>query len=140
MREGLGPTEALRIARGGGLRIQDSQWFRMFGQERMNVALSIRARDAPLNRRPGPDEIGQWTTVRRRGFATRVTALARDRITGAESTIHVTVTTRNLVSRGNAITQAMDAWSDPDENYPKEVIGAFVTGVFEMVPEGDLGE
>jgi len=134
LRSGIGPTEALRQARAGGLRIQDSNWFRAYGQERANIALQIRARDAPLNRRPSADEIGRWDTVRRRGFATRVTALATDRLTGAKSTIHVTVTTPRLVSRGRAISAAMDAWQDPEEKYPKLIQAAFVSGVFEMVP------
>jgi hypothetical protein len=139
LRQGIGPTEALRIAREGGLQVRTQDWFRAYGQERANIAMSIQARDLPLNRRPAANEIGTWTTVRKRGFAQRVTVLTQDTLTGATKQRYVTVTTRSLVSRGNAIKQAMAAFVDNEDNYDTQVIAAFSAGVFEMIP-GDEGE
>lgn len=139
LREGIGPTAALRMAREGGLRIGNSAWFQTYGNERNNLALRARAHDLPLNRRPTSDEIGQWDTVRRTGFAYRVVGVMKDRETGAEMTTIVTVTYNRLVSRGRAIQDAGDAFQDPDEKYPGQLMGMFTAGVFAMVPL-DTGE
>lgn len=134
LREGIGPTASLRAAREGGLRIQDSTWFRVYGQERNNRAIQAKSIATPLNRRPTVDEIGQWDTVRRKGYAYRVVGLLQDRETGATKTAIVTTITPNLISRGRAIRQAMDSFQDPDEKYPGVLLAAFTAGVFEMIP------
>lgn len=136
LRQGLGPTAALRAAREGGLRIGTSQWFQTYGSERNNRALQAKALDLPLNRRPLAGEIGQWDTVKRKGFAYRVVGLLTDRETGATKTTLVTVTSERLITRGSAIQQAMDSFQDPDEKYPGVLVAAFTAGVFEMVPMG----
>lgn len=134
LREGLGPTAALRVARAGGLRIQDSVWFKTYGSERNNIALQTQAHDLPLNRRPVADEIGKWDTVTRSGFAYRIKALLQDRETGALKTAMITYTSPNLISRGRAIQAGIEAFQDPEEKYPSNLVGAFTAGVFEMVP------
>lgn len=134
LRDGLGPTEALRAAREAGLQVRTRDWFRAYGTERANIAMSIKARDLPLNRRPGADEIGRWDTVRRRGFAQRVVVLTQDTLTGATKQRYVTVTTPRLISRGNAIKQAIATFVDNADNYETQVVAAFSAGVFEMVP------
>lgn len=137
LRQGVGPTEALRLARDGGLTIRTQDWFRTYGVERANLAMSIKARDLPLNRRPAAEEIGRWDTVRRRGFAQRVVVLTQDTVTGAQKQRYVTVTTPNLISRGNAIKQAMAGFVENEDAYDTQVIAAFSAGVFEMVPGED---
>lgn len=141
LKSGLGPTAGLRAARQGGLRITDSDWFRTFGSERNNRAIQAKAIDQPLNRRPTADQIGQWDTVNRKGFAYRVVGLLEDRETGALKTKVITATFDTLVSRGKAIQAAIDSFDDPDERYPSTLVAAFNVGVFEMVPlPGDDGE
>lgn len=139
LREGIGPTAALRAAREGGLRIGTSDWFRTYGNERNNLAIQAKAIAEPLNRRPTPDQIGQWDTIKRKGYAYRVVGVLQDRETGATKTTIVTVTTPTLISRGAAIQKAMQSFQDPEEKYPGVLMGAFGAGVFEMVPLGDDG-
>lgn len=137
--EGLGPTAALRVAREGGLRIQDATWFKTFGQERSNLAIQARAIAEPLNRLPSADQIGQWTTVKKKGYAYRVVTVMVDKETGAESSRITTVTSDKLITRQSAILQAALNFSDPDEKYPQDPLSHFMAGVFEMVPEGSDG-
>lgn len=138
LRQGVGPTAALREARSQGLRIGTSIWFQTYNVERNNLALRSSALDLPLNRRPTPDEIGQIVTVRRKGFLYRVVGALQDDETGAFKTTVVSVKTDKLITRGAAIQMAMDSFQDPDNIYPNTLLGAFTAGVFEMTPGEDL--
>lgn len=139
LREGLSPTAALKVAREAGLSIRTQEWYRVYGQERANLALTAMARDLPLNRRPAASEIGRWTTRRRKGYAYRVQGVLKDRVTGATKNAYITVTYDRLVSRGKAIADAMAGFTDAEDRYPAELLGAFTGGVFEMVP-GDFSD
>lgn len=125
------------MAREGGLRITDSVWFKTYGSERANLSLTARAVAEPLNRRPTADQIGQWDTQKKKGYAYRVVTVMEDKETGAKSTRITTVTTDKLISRGAAIAQAAANFVDPDEKYPQNPVAHFMAGVFEMVPITD---
>lgn len=140
LRTGLGPTAALRAARENGLRIANSDWFKTYAIERNNLAMQAKAIDAPLNRRPTPDEIGQIVTVKRKGYLYRVVGALQDPETGAFKTTIVSVKTDTLISRGRAINMAMDAFQDPEDKYPSKLLGAFTAGVFRMTPLDDLDD
>lgn len=131
---GLGPTAGLRQARADGLRINDGNWFRAYHRGQLDASLHARTIPRPLNRLPKVD--GRWKTTAsgRKGYAYRVAGLVKDRRTGAEDVIIVTVTSRKLISRGAAIRLALGKFEDPQKKYPRDLIAAFVVQVFEMRP------
>lgn len=130
--EGLGPRAGLRAARADGLTVQDSRWYREYNRTHQKYAMDGGALVAPLNR--VEPVRGVWRHTRRRGYGYRVKGLLVDRVTGAQKTAIVVVTSRRPISRGKAIRMAMAHFQDPLKRYPSVLKDAWVIGAYRMDP------
>lgn len=93
--------------------------------------------DEPVDLVPAAEHIQTWTTSKARGFIQQVEVLARDKATGEIISVPFSVSGRSLVSRREAVNQALDVYtSDNAEKYDQAILGAVYTGTFEAVPQG----
>jgi hypothetical protein len=132
---GWSATAGLDRFRAEGGRIANQTWFRLWTE--INVAITNRSAtyNEPLNLRPIAAEIKQWTTAKATGYVQQVEVLVREKATGQIISVPFSVTGRSLVSRRNAIQQALSIYSDDNaKKYNQQILGAVYSGTYEAVP------
>lgn len=135
--EGWSATAGLDRYRAEGGHIANQTWYRMFGEIQHSLSDRAGAYNEPLNLRPVAAEIKTWTTKRATGFIQQVEVLVRDKATGQVISVPFSVTGKTLVSRRNALQQALSVYSDENATkYNQTVLGAIYTGTYQAVPEG----
>lgn len=85
---------------------------------------------------PTAAELQVWPTAKATGIAQNVTLTYRDRTTGEISKTYYRVSSDEGVTREEAISQAISAYSDAMERYKQELIGAVHTSAYRLVPTG----
>jgi hypothetical protein len=138
VREGLSARGGLSAYRGAGGEIRDATWYRMVSEARAAIAGREREAGAPLNRMPVADEITQWSTPRARGFIQQVEVAVRDRDTGQVLMLPYSVRGDRLVTRQEAIDEALAHYTPEGTDGERQVIlGALSVGVYRMMPGGE---
>lgn len=138
VQEGWSARQGLAAYREAGGRLANQSWYRLVGEIQSSLADREGIYDEPLNLRPVASEIRTWTTAKARGFIQQVEVLVRDRGTGQIISVPFSVQGKRLVSRRNAIQQALDVYSDDNaKRYNQQVLGAVYTGTYEARPRGD---
>lgn len=137
VRDGLSARAGLRAYRGGGGRIQDSRWFRAYGQARAAVGARPAALAAPLDRRATADEVLTWTTRGARGRLDQVEVYVLDRDSGDVIPIPYSVRSQTGVTRQQAIDEALNVYTPEGEGYNQVILGAAHVGAFDLQP-GDI--
>lgn len=119
--------------------ISRPQWATAIGQAKAAIANRAMEVTRPLNRKPVPSEITQYTSVHSRGFLQYVDVYVRDRDTGVVDARPWAIKSMNLRSRGSIVTEALaryQAATLPDGTFEGElVIGASYAGTVEMIPQ-----
>jgi hypothetical protein len=134
--EGWSATAGLDRYRAEGGHMANQTWYRMFGEIQRTVADRGGTYNEPVNLRPVASEIKTWTTAKASGYIQQVEVLVRDRATGQIISVPFSVTGRSLVSRANALQQALDVYSDDNaKKYDQQVLGAVYTGTYQAVPK-----
>lgn len=137
VQEGQSAREGLAAYREAGGRIANQSWFRLTGEIQRALADREGIYDEPLNLRPVASEIRTWSTAKARGYIQQVEVLVREKNTGQIISVPFSVQGRALVSRRNAIKQALDVYSDDNaKKYEQQVLGAIYTGTYQAVPRG----
>jgi hypothetical protein len=132
---GKSGREGLVDYRASGGRIASQTWFRLVGEMQAMLASKEGIYNEPTNLRPVASEIQVWTTTKAKGYVQQVEVLARDRDTGQIISIPFSVTGRSLVSRRNAMQQALSIYSDDNASkYNQQILGAVYTGTYEARP------
>lgn len=133
--EGKSASEGLRDYRAAGGRIASQSWFHLVGEMQAMLASREGIYNEPVNLRPVAREIQTWTTAKARGYIQQVEVLVRERSTGQIISVPFSVSGRSLVSRRNAISQALTVYSDDNaKKYDQQVLGAVYTGTYEARP------
>jgi hypothetical protein len=134
--QGYSATAGLAAFREAGGRIANSTWYRLTGEMQKMLADKEGNYDEPVDLVPAAEHIQTWTTDKARGFIQQVEVLARDKATGEIISVPFSVSGRSLVSRRNAINQALDVYSsDSADKYEQIILGAVYTGTFEAIPK-----
>lgn len=119
--------------------IDRATWARAVGQARAALANRVDEVTRPLNRRPAPGEITQYTSRRATGFMQYVDVYVRDRETGVVEARPWAMRTDQLRSRQSVITSALaryEAATLPEGTFEGEqIIGAAYAGTVEMIPQ-----
>jgi hypothetical protein len=135
--EGKSARQGLAEYRAEGGRIASQTWYRLVGEMQAMLASREGIYDEPINLRPVASEIQTWTTNKARGYIQQVEVLVRERATGQIISVPFSVSGRSLVSRRNAISQALDVYSDDNaQRYNQQILGAVYTGTYEARPAG----
>jgi hypothetical protein len=134
---GQSARAGLGAYRAAGGRLGSQSWYRLVGEIQASLAAREGIYDEPLNLRPVAAEIRTWTTAKARGYIQQVEVLVREKTTGQIVSVPFSVHGRSLVSRRNAIQQALDVYSDDNaKRYDQVVLGAVYTGTYEARPSG----
>lgn len=119
--------------------ISRTQWATAIGQARAALANKVSEVTRPLNRRPTPTEITQYTSRRATGFMQYIDIYVRDRDTGVVTPRPWAVRTDTLRSRQAVVTEGLarfEASTLPEGTFEGEqVIGAAYSGTVEFIPE-----
>lgn len=135
--EGWSATAGLDRYRAEGGHMANQTWYRLFGEIKSSIDNRAGTYNEPLNLRPTASEIQTWTTAKATGYIQQVEVLVRDRGTGQIISVPFSVTGRALVSRANALRQALDVYtSDNAKKYNQQVLGAIYTGTYQAIPKG----
>jgi hypothetical protein len=137
LRDGKSATAGLAAYRAAGGEVRTQTWYRLHGEVQSALAGKISEASAPLGRRPTGDELTTWTTRNAAGYLQQVEVLVRDRATGEVMAKPFSVTGPDLVSRGAAISEALDAYMGNADIYEEQVLGAVHVGAYELTPDLD---
>lgn len=85
---------------------------------------------------PTASELQVWPTSKATGIAQNVTLTYRDRTTGEVSKTYYRVSSDEGVTREEAISQAVSAYSDASDRYNQDLIGAVHTSAYRLTPTG----
>jgi len=134
---GFSARQGLEQFRAEGGHIASQTWFRVTGELQAMLAEREGIYNEPINLRPVASEIQTWTTQKAKGYIQQVEVLVREKSTGQIVSVPFSVSGRTLVSRRNAIQQALDVYSDDNaKKYNQTVLGAVYTGTYEARPVG----
>lgn len=137
VQEGWSAREGLGNYRAAGGHLANASWYHLVGEIQASLADREGVYDEPINLRPVAGEIRVWTTAKAKGYIQQVEVLVRDKGTGQIISVPFSVQGKSLVSRRNAIKQALDVYSGSNaKKYNQQVLGAIYTGTYEARPAG----
>jgi hypothetical protein len=138
--EGADPEESFRGYRKLGGNISSDIWQRVWGEVENELSLGAIETGKPLNRVPQAEDILPMTTKRATGYLQQVQVIMTE-ADGNALTKTFSISTKQLVSRANAIRKAMQIMEEANESgsskerYPeREVKLAIYGGTYEMNP------
>ena len=133
---GQSASAGLAAYRAAGGEVRTQTWYRLHGEVQASLAGRIQEAAAPLNRRPTGEEVQTMSTTSAKGYLQQIEVLVRNRGTGEVEAKPFSVTGDQLISRGNAISQALDAFAGGVEegSFEEQVLGAVHVGAYQMVP------
>jgi len=138
--EGADPAESFRGYRKLGGNISADIWQRVWGEVENELSLGAIERGKPLHLKPQAEDIMSMTTKRATGYLQQVQVIMTE-ADGNALTKTFSISTKQLVSRANAIRKAMQIMEESNETgsskekYPdREVKLAFYGGTYEMNP------
>jgi hypothetical protein len=138
--EGATSDESFRGYRKLGGNISADIWQRVWGEVENELSLGAIETGKPLNRIPQAEDILPMTTKRASGYLQQVQVIMTE-ANGEALTKTFSISTRQLVSRANAIRKAMQIMEEANETgtatekYPdREVKLAVYGGTYEMNP------
>jgi hypothetical protein len=138
VQEGQSARAGLTAYREAGGKLGTQSWYRLTAEIQRTLADREGIYDEPLNLRPVAGEIRTWSTAKARGYIQQVEVIVRERATGQIISVPFSVQGRTLVSRRNAIAQALDVYSDDNaKRYNQQILGAVYTGTYEARPSGE---
>lgn len=123
-KSGLGSKAALAAYRQGGGRIDNNVWSQLFSQVRTALAAQQNEITRPLDRRPVASEILPFPTQKATGYAQFVDVYTRDEATGLVQSRPYMIRTDTLLTRGDVIETALDAFQSKADDYGETVLGA----------------
>lgn len=130
----------LRAYRAGGGVTNDTQWFRLVSEARRNLAGRLDEATKPLARRPTGDEIQTFSTRSHTGYAQQIEIYVRDRDTGEVVSKPYTWRTNTLITRGQAIREAVAEFeagaTDSPDQFNEVVLGGAYVGTYQLIPRG----
>jgi hypothetical protein len=135
--EGWSATAGLDRYRAEGGHMANQTWYRLFGEIKSSIDNRASTYNEPVNLRPVAGEIRVWETKRATGYIQQVEVLVKPRGENEVISVPFAVSGRTLVSRANALKQALDVYtSDNAKKYNQQVLGAIYTGTYQAIPKG----
>lgn len=117
-----------------GLGARRSEMLELYG---LAKGITSRSPDEPfrdITQVPTGTEISQWPTKKATGFAQVVTLVYRDRTTGRLAQTYWKTANAQPMTREQAMSLAVSAYSDQAEAYNQDLIGAVHTSTYQQVP------
>lgn len=134
-RQGLTPTRALREYRANGGRISTQTWYRLWSQVAVQLRLVGVEAQRPHEAVPTGTEIQRRSTKFARGYQQNINVLMRDIGSGVIVSKPYSLRAEGLLSRGGAISAAIEHYSSYAADYELVPLGGVYTGTFALEPE-----
>lgn len=139
VREGLSARQGLRQFREAGGRIRDAVWYKLYSEQQVYTSGMRDEVTRPLNALPESTHIVDMTTKRATGYLQQIDVFTRAKGTDIVTVRPFMITTQNLLSRGDAVSQALTQMQQAidEERYEETLLGAVYTGTRRM-QRGDV--
>lgn len=137
VKAGTSATEGLRQYRAQGGKIRDSRWYGAFGELQAELARKDFVRAAPINRLPTGSEISPVTAKKHGAYIYRGAVMVVERDTDQIVSLPASVRSKKLITYKTAISMMQTQITDTGSPPGMTVIGAYVSGVRELVPESE---
>lgn len=136
IRQGLSANEGLRQFQDSGGSIRRSVWLKLYAEQKTTVEKIGDEVVAPLGAIPSATEITPMTTKRASGFLQTMDIYTRLKGTDIVMTRPFMITTQDLLSRGDALSQALTTMQQAvdEERYEETILGGVYTGTRAMTP------
>ena len=139
-KEGMSGAAFIRAVRATGYGARDSEMRALLKTAYETLRKNPDEPFADPNAKPTVSEASPWPTVSARGFSQRVELTYRQKSTGTLITVPYAVTSEEGVTRAEAISRAIAAYSSQAERYGQELVGAIHTKAFILTPSVIPGE
>jgi hypothetical protein len=131
--EGLSANSMLSAVRGAGFGIRRSSFLELVGSVRDAMTASPVIAGAPLDRLPDANAIVDWRGGKAGTYLYRLNVFTRERDESGVfqiTSVAWDIQTSELVTPEEAIATMTEQWNTNTEDYPLELLGATVRGVY----------
>jgi hypothetical protein len=136
VQEGLSARAGLGAYRESGGKIANETWYRLVGEIQASLADREGIYDEPIDEVPYAHQIKTWTTAKAKGYIQQVEVIVREKSTGQIISVPFSVTGHKLVTRRQAMQQALDIYSDENaQKYDQQILGAVYSGTYHARPK-----
>lgn len=123
--QGLSSNEFYRTIQAAGQGARRSEVLKLYAQAKTIVAGAETEAFANQNSVPSGNSLAPWPTRSRTGIRQNVKLLYRDKTTGDYKTTYWSTITTNGITRREAVSAAIEAYSGTADEYDQEFVGAF---------------
>lgn len=136
IRQGLSANKSLDEFRAAGGSIGRSVWLKLYAEQKESTSRMRDEMTAPLSAVPSAQEIVPMTTKRKSGYLQTLDIYARIKGTDVVVTRPFMFSGSTLMSRGEALTQALTMMQQAvsEERYEEVILGGVYTGTRLMTP------
>lgn len=132
--ENLSGATVLRALRESGLGIRTQEFYRTWGTARRLAAETGLEPTRPVDQAPTLQEATPVATRGAEGFLHTTRLVYRERVTGKQRVVYHNVKSPVLLTRQEAINQAIDAYAAHSEEYETDLVAAVHSSVIHLVP------
>ncbi len=138
IRQGLSANAGYRAFQAAGGHLARSTWLQTFSEVRRSLSDSLDEAGRPLSRRPQSNEVTTISTKYSQRFIQQVDVYVRNRDTGEIESKPISITTDSLITRGQAIREALtiaeDGVTGSPDRFNEQILGGTYTGTLALVP------
>lgn len=135
-RQGMSANAYYRELRSLGLAARRSEVLALYKLSTSLVATSGEEPFRNIGVAPNPSELQPWPTKSATGIRQNVTLVYRDRVTGTIKRTYWSMSSEAGIAREEAMSRAINAYSEHAESYGQDLIGAVHTGAYQYAPFG----
>jgi hypothetical protein len=133
-REGMSANAFYNELRSLGVAARRSETLSIY-----KIALSITSRSPSevfqdVSETPSSSDLTSWPTKKATGVMQTVSLLYRDRTTGVLARTYWSTSNPSAIPREQAMSSAIDAYSEHAEDYNQDLIGAVHTSAYNLSP------
>lgn len=138
VREGVDLDTAYQTAAALGMTASREDFTRFYQQAATAAQMVDATSEIGLDSLPDINQIQDRTTVTSTGYLYQFNVQAIDGESGEEFDIPYSIKTSQLITPGEGVEAAIVSQTIRAAEYNHQVTGARLTGVFQLVPGGDL--
>lgn len=131
---GLSGNKIISELRTAGLGVRRSVAFDLIAQARNYYQKRVTTAGLDYNNPVPADAVSQWVSKTKTGYGHAVSVYLRDIGTGAIVQKYYTAYSQTLLTPGQAVQQALDAYGQQAEIYKQTMMGGILTNVVQYTP------
>ena len=132
--QGLSGNQVISALREGGLGIRRQQFYRLWGTAQAIAREAGLEPTRPLSESPNLTQVPPVATRQAEGYLHTVRLVYRERMTGNQRVVYHNTKSDQLLTRQEAIDQAIAAYEGHSEEYETDLLAAVHTSAIHLVP------